>query len=119
MFKLIKYLKPFSVKVFIIIALLLVQAACDLSLPDYTSNIVNVGIQQGGIENAVPDAIRKSEFDKLLIFMNEEEKMRVSENYRLLDRENMSQVDYQVYEKQYPKLSEQSIYTLNTRDKKK
>ena len=60
MIKLIKYLKPFLIPVFAIILLLLVQAACDLSLPDYNSHIVNVGIQQGGIENAVPKAIRKA-----------------------------------------------------------
>ena len=41
--------------------LLAVQASCELSLPTYTSNIINIGIQQGGIENAVPEIIRKSE----------------------------------------------------------
>ncbi|MGE5627810.1 MAG: ABC transporter ATP-binding protein [Solirubrobacterales bacterium] len=118
MLKLIKYLKPFSVKVFIIVILLLVQAFCDLSLPDYTSNIINTGIQQGGIEKAVPMAIRKSELDKLLIFMNEDEKTIVSDNYNLMDSKNMNQADLKVYLKQYPRLSEEPIYILNTKDKK-
>ena len=67
--KILKHLKPFIGAIFISFVLLFVQAICDLSLPDYMSNIVNVGIQQGGVENAVPEVIRASEFDKLLIFM--------------------------------------------------
>ena len=69
MFKLLKYLKPFTVLIIISIALLFGQAMADLSLPDYMSNIVNNGIQQGCIVNAVPDAIRQSEMNKLVIFM--------------------------------------------------
>ena len=56
MFKLAKYLKPFTALILASIVLLFVQAMCDLSLPDYMSNIVNKGIQQGGIESAVPEA---------------------------------------------------------------
>lgn len=114
MFKLIKYLKPFIVSVCIIVLLLLVQAMADLSLPDYTSNIVNVGIQQGGIEKAVPIAIRKSEFDKLIILMNQGEKVAVKENYILLDKNNLSSTDYAGYVKEYPKLVDEPIYKLNT-----
>ncbi len=67
MSKLIKYLKPFTASILAVIVLLFFQAMFDLSLPDYMSNIVNVGIQQGGIENAVPKVISKSEFDKLTL----------------------------------------------------
>jgi len=63
MFKLIKYLKNSVVPIIIIIGLLIVQAVCDLSLPDYTSNIVNVGIQQGGVEKVTPEVIRKSQLE--------------------------------------------------------
>ena len=59
MIKLMKYLKKSAGYVVLIIALLFLQAYCDLSLPDYTSKIVNVGIQQGGIEESVPKAISK------------------------------------------------------------
>lgn len=118
MLKLMKYLKPFVISVFAIVVLLLVQAICDLSLPDYTSHIVNVGIQQGGIENAVPKAIRKSEFDKLLLFMNEGEKTKAAENYTLLDKDNMSNTDYKGYLKKYPRLADEPIYILSTNDKK-
>lgn len=68
MLKIIKHLKPFIASILLVLGLLFVQAVCDLSLPDYMSNIVNVGIQQGGVENAVPKVIRKSELDKIKIF---------------------------------------------------
>ncbi|MEG1311148.1 MAG: ABC transporter ATP-binding protein [Romboutsia sp.] len=87
MFKIFKYLKPFTISILTVIVLLIVQATCDLSLPDYTSNIVNVGIQQNGIENAVPKYIRKSELNKLMSFMTDKEKNKVKENYVLSDEE--------------------------------
>ncbi len=68
MLKIIKHLKPFIASIILVLGLLFVQAVCDLSLPDYMSNIVNVGIQQGGVENAVPKVIRKSELDKIKVF---------------------------------------------------
>ncbi len=68
MLKIIKHLKPFIASILLVLGLLFVQAVCDLSLPDYMSNIVNVGIQQGGVDNAVPKVIRKSELDKIKVF---------------------------------------------------
>ena len=68
MLKLMKHLKPFVGSIIVAILLLFVQAVCDLSLPDYMSDIVNVGIQQGGVENAVPKVIQASELDKINIF---------------------------------------------------
>lgn len=56
-----------------IIALLFLQAYCDLSLPDYTSKIVNIGIQQKGIEDGVPEKIRKTSMDGLELFMSQED----------------------------------------------
>ena len=61
MFKVLKNLKESWISVITIVLLLIVQAAGDLTLPDYTSKIVNVGIQNGGIENVAPEVIRKSE----------------------------------------------------------
>ena len=57
MIKLMKYLKKSAGYIVLIIALLFLQAYCDLSLPDYTSKIINVGIQQKGIEDSVPDKL--------------------------------------------------------------
>ncbi|MCM0648045.1 ABC transporter ATP-binding protein/permease [Clostridium swellfunianum] len=110
MYKLAKYLKPYIGLLLIAVVLLFGQAMADLSLPDYMSNIVNVGIQQNGIENAVPDAIRVSQMDKLTIFMNNEDKQEVLKNYTLIDKSNS---DYDKYLKSYPALEKESIYVLN------
>ena len=82
MLKLIKYLKKSFVPILAIIFFLVIQAFCDLSLPDYTSNIVNVGIQQEGIEDGVPDVIRESELDKVLLFVSDsDDKQKILDNY--------------------------------------
>lgn len=117
MLKIIKHLKPFITSILIVIGLLFVQAMCDLALPDYTSKIVNVGIQQGGVENAVPNVIRKSELDKLKLFMSEDDKKKVDNNYLLLDKKNLSQSELNNYLKDYPQLDKEALYKLNTKDK--
>lgn len=114
MLNLLKHLKPFVGSMILAIALLFIQAICDLSLPDYMSNIVNVGIQQGGVENAVPKVIKLSEMEKLFIFMNDDEKNVVKDNYTLLDKDNLTTDEYNKYVKDYPELKNESIYKLNT-----
>lgn len=114
--KIIKYMKPFILSIILIIGLLLVQAMSELALPDYTSKIVNVGIQQGGVENAVPRVIRKSELDKIKIFMSDGEKTKVEENYILLDKDDLSKSEYEIYLKDYPRLENEKLYALNTKD---
>lgn len=116
MFKIFRYLKPFIVSIVAVVMLLVVQAVCDLSLPDYTSNIVNVGIQQSGIENAVPKVIRESELNKNILFMNNSDKEKVEESYTLLDKNKLSKEEYDKEVKAYPALKNQSIYKLNTKD---
>lgn len=73
MFKVLKNLKNTWLSVIVIVILLCAQAWADLELPNYTSKIVNIGIQQGGIENVSPVVIRKSQMENLLIFTNEDE----------------------------------------------
>ncbi len=118
MFKLTKYLKPFIVSITAVLGLLFLQAVCDLSLPEYMSNIVNVGIQQGGVENAVPRVIRKSELEKVKLFLSEEDKKIVDDNYILLNKDNLSQSEMKRYLKDYSKFEEQPLYILSTGDKK-
>ena len=65
----------------LIIVLLVIQANCDLSLPTYTSNIVNVGIQQSGIEDAVADTISSDSMERLFLFMDQEDQELVKANY--------------------------------------
>ena len=76
-----KYLKKSAGYIILIIALLFLQAYCDLSLPDYTSKIVNVGIQQSGIEDSVPEKIRKTSMDSLQLFMDDDDKETVDSFY--------------------------------------
>ena len=74
MLRILKYLSGFKASVAAVVFLLVLQAYGDLALPKYTSRIVDVGIQQGGIERAVPEAIREPELKKLLLLMTEAEK---------------------------------------------
>ena len=81
MIKLLKYLKRSAGYVVLIVLLLFLQAYCDLSLPDYTSKIVNVGIQQQGIEDGVPEKIRTATMDSLRLFMDGEAVSDTEEAY--------------------------------------
>jgi ATP-binding cassette subfamily B protein len=116
MLKLIKHLKPFIWSLVAIFALLFVQAMTDLALPGYMANIVNIGIQANGIENAVPEAIRSSEYDKLALFMSESDKSEVGTEYLKLDRQALSESDYTRYVAEYPYLANEPLYKLNTSD---
>ena len=115
--KLLKYLRPFAGAIIVAIMLLFVQAISDLSLPSYMSNIVNIGIQQKGIEDAVPKAIKSSELNKLLLFTNSDDKKVVEDNYKLIRKEELSDDDYEKYIKQYPELANEDIYVLDTKSK--
>ena len=64
MVKLMRYLKGSVFAVIVIVIFLAIQAMANLALPNYTSNIVDIGIQQNGIENSVPSVIQESELDK-------------------------------------------------------
>lgn len=81
--KLFKFLKPRIGAVVAIIAVLMIQAYCDLSLPGYTSDIVNVGIQQGGVDSAVPEQVAKADMEKLMLFVPKEEQKTVEESYTI------------------------------------
>lgn len=113
MFRLFKYLKPYTWLLLGAIALLFVQAMADLALPNYMSEIVNVGIQQGGIESAVPSAIRKDQMDKAMFFMSAEEKAQVLASYTLVDT---SSTEYSTWVEQYPALAQEPVYVLTVVD---
>ena len=112
MFKVLKNLSKSWISVVVIILLLIVQATADLNLPDYTSKIVNIGIQQGGIESATPEVIRKSTMDDVLLFTEEDD--QILENYTLISKENLTQKDYEKYVKDYPALENEELYVLNS-----
>ena len=119
MLKIMKYLKKSAVSVVAIIVLLLVQALCDISLPDYTSKIVNVGIQQGGIENAVPEVIKENELKRLLMFVDDNKRDTVEDSYTLVKSGDTSDEKYDEYVEKYPELETENVYVLNKIDKEK
>ena len=106
MMKLMSFLKKYSLHILVLIALLFAQAALELSLPDYMSKIVNVGIQQGGIESPYPEVIRESEVTLLENLMTEEEIDKVRDTYSLLEGE-----DEDLLEK-YPNIGNEPVYRL-------
>lgn len=109
MLKLIGYLKPYTIFILVAIALLFVQALTELALPDYMSRIVNVGIQQGGIEDAIPQAISQETFNHVSLFMSRENKEAILEYYELITQDSAS---YQEYLERYPALETEPVYVL-------
>lgn len=85
MLKLAHYLKKSTGFIILIIGFLFLQAYCDLALPEYTSNIVNVGISQDGVEDAVPTTIRSQSLEQLTLFLSQEEQDKIKEYYTLED----------------------------------
>jgi ATP-binding cassette subfamily B multidrug efflux pump len=107
MLRLIRYLKPYVVLIVLSITLLFIQANADLALPDYLSDIVNYGIQQNGVENAVPSAIAQSEMNKLFFFMSSDVRALVVDNYLLVEPDSPQAGRY-LHE--YPALGSVPIY---------
>ena len=95
MLKILKNLKESLISVIIIVILLCLQAGTDLALPDYTSKIVNIGIQQSGIKEVSPKVIRKSKMDEILLLTNDDNE--ILENYELISKDNLSNKDYEKY----------------------
>jgi ATP-binding cassette, subfamily B, multidrug efflux pump len=114
MLRLFRYLKPYTVLLLIAVALLFTQAMADLALPNFMSEIVNIGIQQGGIQSAVPSAIRQAEMDKATLFLSADEKAQVLQNYTLVD---LKSPDYSTLVEKYPALANEPVYVLNNTSK--
>ncbi len=104
---LFKYLKHYYKSIFLILILLVLQAVCDLSLPTYTSNIINIGISQGGITADVPEVMRRKTMQSLTAFMSKEDKEKVLASYSFVNNK------YERYMKKYPILEDEAIYILN------
>lgn len=119
MLKILKYLKKYSMLIVFIFVLLFLQAFADLSLPEYTSNIVDVGIGQGGIESSVPSVIRKEQFDKLIMGMEQADRDKFISSYKLLSKDNLNSAEFETYKEQYPKLKSEDLYLLNVTEDEK
>jgi len=111
--RLLKFLKPYTFLIVLATIFLYIQATADLALPDYLSNIVNVGIQQNGVENAVPDAIRQETMDKLLLFMGEDDAQFVLGKYHLAEPGSIEAEDLL---KKYPLIEGEEVLFLGDFD---
>ena len=119
MLKVLRNLKKSFWSVLVIIILLVVQAQADLRLPDFTSRIVNVGIQAGGIENSLPKIISKEDMENILIFSNEDDK--ILENYSLVG-DNISKEQQKIIDDYFGKdfkVEDNTVYVLNDIDNEK
>lgn len=112
MFKVLKNLKKTWVSVLMIIILLCIQAATDLALPEYTSKIVNIGIQQGGIENTIPEVVRETTMQSLELIAGQD-KDTIINSYTKISKENLSNNEYEKYVKKYPALEKENLYVVN------
>lgn len=106
-----KNLKKSWILVLLIIVFLVIQAISDLNLPDFTSKIVNVGIQQKGVENAIPQVVSKSTLDKVLFFSNEDE--LIENSYTLISKNNLNEKEYNKLVKKYKDIEKIEAYKLN------
>lgn len=111
MLKLFKYLKTSIISILIIIILLICQARLDLALPDYTSKIINVGIGQYGIEDAVAKVITESTYNDLSIFLSSDEQDIINSHYTLIKKGNDSYLD------EYPVIKNENIYLYNGKNR--
>jgi ATP-binding cassette subfamily B protein len=111
MIRLARFLKPFLAGLGLAIILLFVQAICDLNLPNYMSNIVNVGIQQNGVEEATPKALSQDGYTLITTFMDDDERSLVEQNYRLVSGSEKD-ADGRAYDESYPKAADEQIYAL-------
>ena len=116
MLKLAKYLKQFIGSIVLILILLALQAICDLSLPQYTSNIVNVGIQQGGVESIVPDVIRESTLQSIRMFLTDNQKQILDNSFEKLDKSSVSEKDWEKLLETYPALETETLYKIKDLD---
>ncbi|OJV64464.1 MAG: ABC transporter [Clostridiales bacterium 38-18] len=110
MTKLIKFLKPFTLLILLAVALLYGQAQADLALPDYMSNIVNIGIQSSGMDSATPEVFTASDLGNIMLFMSTDDREIVSAAYEPITHD---QSEYADYADRYTKLNGADIYVLN------
>lgn len=113
----LKIFKKSIFSILFIIGLLITQAICDLSLPQFTSNIINIGVQQGGIENSNIKVIRESTMNDLLLFVKQEEQGKILNQYELLEKKDYSDKEWEKLIKKYPLLKEEALYQLKKVDK--
>ena len=105
-----KYLKPYVGMILLAMALLFGQANAELALPDYMSRIVNVGIQQGGVESAVPEAMRSSTLETALLFTGPNDAEQIRTAYRIVEPGDREAAEL---EDTYPAIADEPVAIIN------
>lgn len=100
-------LKKFTFPIICIIALLWIQATCDLSLPDYTANIINVGIQEKGIDSPIPEVLRKTTYETILSLSDNRDDFK--DLYEEKNWNSLSDKEKEKYEKKYPLITKENL----------
>lgn len=106
MLKAFRYLKPYWISVVAVIVLVFAQVQAQLALPDHMSKIITYGIQYGGITESIPSAMSEETYNHLQVFMDEESKTILEDNYVQVSRGDTS------YTKKYPLVEKEDIYIL-------
>lgn len=114
--KVFRPLKKMILCLFLTVLLLVVQAICELNLPSYTSNIINIGIGNKGIESMFPMVLREQEMSKILVNVNEKDEKKVLDSYNLISLANISKKEYLTYKEKYPIIDNENIYLYNNKD---
>lgn len=108
--KYFKHLRPFNLAMMAIVVLLIIQAWCDLSLPSYTSDVINVGIAQKGITDLAPEAVLESDMNNILLFLDSKDQQYVLENYDYKDTTALSKEEVAKIAKEYEGIKNGSLY---------
>ena len=114
--KVFRPLKKMILCLFLTVLLLIVQAICELNLPSYTSNIINIGIGNKGIESMFPMVLREQEMSKILVNVNEKDEKKVLDSYNLISLANISKKEYLTYKEKYPIIDNENIYLYNNKE---
>ena len=108
-----KYLKPFAGTILVSLLILFGQAIGELSLPNLMSDIVNTGIQNGGVEQEAPEALPAEGFALMTLFMDEEDKETFQESYELIEG---GSAEAEAYNAEFPESQETDFYVLDETD---
>lgn len=108
MTKIMKYLKPYWLSIVLALGLLFGQATCELTMPDYMQNIVNTGIQNGGIESGVYEQVRESTFNSYVMFATDSEKDLMTSSYKLVTPSKATKEE----KTKIPALKTENVYLL-------
>lgn len=113
--KVFKPLKKMILYLILAILLLVIQAICELNLPSYTSNIINIGIGNKGIESTFPTVLREQEMSKILVNVNHKDEKKILNNYNLISLTSISKKEYLSYKNKYPIIDNENIYLYNNK----